>query len=217
MSSSSDIIARPSPAREGENTDQFDLMVAGKPYIAWDAYLGRVRDESAERVWQFNQERNTEKRMKLAEGFVTLLQQDKGKSSIALPFSCEYGFNIRLGYDVYIGPDCQFIDVCPITVGNRTMFGGSVKVYTPAHPISPEERNGLKGPEWAKPITIGEDCWIGGGVIICPGVTIGNGVTIGAGAVVTRNIEDRVVAVGNPARPIKKILADGTTIPIPKA
>ncbi|WVQ62917.1 uncharacterized protein L199_001066 [Kwoniella botswanensis] len=155
MSSPSDIIARPSPAREGEDTDQYDLMVAV---------------------------RNTEKRMKLAEGFVTLLQQDKGKSYIGLPFSCGYGFNIRLGYDVCLGPDCQLIDVCPIKIGNRTMLGGSV-----------------------------EESSFG------PGVKIGNGVTIGAGSVVTKDTEDRVVAVGNPARPIKKILEDGTTVLIPKA
>ncbi|WWC98968.1 hypothetical protein V866_005862 [Kwoniella sp. B9012] len=196
MSAPLDIIARPSPAREGEDTDQYDLMVA---------------------VYQFNQVRNTEKRKKLVEGFVTLLQQDKGKSYIGLPFSCEYGFNIRLGYDVCLGPDFQLNDVCPINIGNRTMLGGSVRIYTPSHPISPEERNGLKEPEWAKPITIGEDCWIGGGVIIRQGVKIGNGVTIGAGSVVTKDIEDRVVAVGNPTRPIKKILEDGTTVLILKA
>ncbi|WWC60041.1 uncharacterized protein I303_102604 [Kwoniella dejecticola CBS 10117] len=215
--SSFDMIARPPPVREGEDTVQLELMISGKPYLAFQPYLTRVRDESAEKVYQFNQERNTERRMKLAEGFISLLQQDKGQSSIALPFSCEYGFNITLGYDVYLGPDCQLIDVCPINIGNRTMIGGSCRLYTPCHPISPEERNGLKGPEWAKPIVIGEDCWIGGGVIICPGVTIGDGVTVGAGSVVTKDIPDRVVAVGNPARIIKSILADGTTVPVPKA
>lgn len=97
------------------------------------------------------------------------------------------------------------------------MLGANAQLYTPAHPISPEARNGLKGPEWAKRIEIGEDCWIGGGVIIVPGVKIGNGVTVGAGSVVTKDLPDRVVAVGNPARVIKKINADGTTENVARA
>lgn len=97
------------------------------------------------------------------------------------------------------------------------MLGANVQLYTPSHPIAPEARNGLKGPEWAKRIEIGDDCWIGGGVIIVPGVRIGNGVTVGAGSVVTKDLPDRVVAVGNPARVIKKIHADGTTENVARA
>lgn len=88
------------------------------------------------------------------------------------------------------------------------MLGPNVGIYTPQHPLSPEERNGLKGREWAVPISIGEDCWIGGSVTILPGVTIGKGSTIGAGSVVTKDVPERSVAVGNPARVIK-------TIPLP--
>jgi maltose O-acetyltransferase len=85
------------------------------------------------------------------------------------------------------------------------MFGPNVSLYTPQHPISPEERNGLKGREWAVPISIGSDCWIGGNVVVCPGVKIGDGCTIGAGSVVTKDVPARSVAVGNPARVIKSI------------
>jgi maltose O-acetyltransferase len=85
------------------------------------------------------------------------------------------------------------------------MFGPNVQIYTPLHPIKPEERNGLKGREWAKPIKIGDDCWIAGSVVICPGVTIGNGVTVGAGSVVTKDVPNRVVVAGNPARVIREI------------
>jgi maltose O-acetyltransferase len=92
-----------------------------------------------------------------------------------------------------------------VTIGSRTMFGPHCQLYTPCHPLSPEERNGTSGPEWAEPITIGNDCWIGGGVIICPGVTIGDGVTVGAGSVVTKDVESRSVVVGNPARVVKKV------------
>ncbi len=92
-----------------------------------------------------------------------------------------------------------------VTIGNRTMLGPNVQIYTPVHPISPEERSGLQGREWATPISIGDDCWIGGAAIILPGVKIGNGVTVGAGAVVTKDVPDRVVVVGNPARIVKEI------------
>ncbi|WWC87450.1 uncharacterized protein L201_002339 [Kwoniella dendrophila CBS 6074] len=222
-SSSLNPIAKPSPpiSEQNETPDQLNLMILGKPYIASDKYLGRIRDESYEKVYAFNRIRNTEKRMKKTiKGFINLKDQDEEntpQTTIALPFSCEYGFNITLGNEIYIGPECQFIDVCPITIGNRTMIGGSCKFYTPSHPISPEERNGGKGPEWGKPIVVGEDVWIGGSVIICPGIKIGNGSTIGAGSVVTKDIPDRVVAVGNPARVIKKILQDGTVVPVSKA
>lgn len=85
------------------------------------------------------------------------------------------------------------------------MFGPNVQIYTATHPLRPEDRCGTKGRESARPIVIGTDCWIGGGAIILPGVTIGNGVTVGAGSVVTKDVKDRCVVVGNPARIIKEI------------
>lgn len=83
------------------------------------------------------------------------------------------------------------------------MFGPNVQIYTAEHPLRPEDRAGSKGRESARPIRIGNDCWIGGGSIILPGITIGDGVTVGAGSVVTRDVKDRCVVVGNPARVIK--------------
>lgn len=94
------------------------------------------------------------------------------------------------------------------------MIGPNVQLLTPTHPISPEERNGCKGPEAAQPITIGNDCWIGGGVIILAGVTIGDGSTVGAGSVVTRSVPPRHVVVGNPAKPVKRIELDGTVVDV---
>jgi acetyltransferase-like isoleucine patch superfamily enzyme len=96
------------------------------------------------------------------------------------------------------------------------MIGANCQLYTPSHPLSPEERNGLSGPEWAKSITVGEDCWLGGGVIVVPGVKIGSGVTIGAGSVVTKDLPDRVVAAGNPCRIIKRIKEDGAVEAVPR-
>lgn len=97
------------------------------------------------------------------------------------------------------------------------MLGPNVQLYTPTHPIDPDVRNGFEGPEASGPITIGDDCWIGGGVIILAGVTIGDGSTVGAGSVVTRSVPPRHVVVGNPARAIKRIEKDGTVIDLRKS
>jgi maltose O-acetyltransferase len=92
-----------------------------------------------------------------------------------------------------------------VTIGSRTLIGPNVSIYAAQHPTAPEARNGIRGREWAAPIEIGHDCWIGGNVVILGGVTIGEGSTVGAGSVVTRDVPERCVAVGNPARVIKRI------------
>lgn len=92
-----------------------------------------------------------------------------------------------------------------VSIGSRTMIGPNVSIYTPIHPTSPEERNGLTGEQWAAPVVIEDDCWIRGSVVVLPGVTIGKGSTVGAGSVVTKDVPERSVAVGNPARVIRRI------------
>lgn len=105
---------------------------------------------------------------------------------IEAPIKVDYGFNVKLGEGVFVNFNAVFIDSCPITVGARTLFGPNVNLFAGNHPLDPALRNGTEGPESGKPITIGEDCWIGGNVIVLPGVTIGRGVTVGAGSVVTK-------------------------------
>ena len=111
----------------------------------------------------------------------------------------------RFGSSVYINSNCTFLDTCTITIGARTLIGPNCAFYSATHPVDPFVRNGLSGPEAGKPITVGEDCWFGGSVVVCPGVTIGRGVTVGAGSVVTKDVEDFVVVAGNPARVIKRL------------
>ncbi|TGO58826.1 hypothetical protein BOTNAR_0174g00170 [Botryotinia narcissicola] len=121
------------------------------------------------------------------------------------PINVDYGINLRIGKGVYINFNCVFLDTCLITKGARTLIGPGCSFYAATHPLDPFLRNGVNGPELGAPITIGEDCWFGGGVTVCPGVTIGRGCTMGAGSVVTKDVPDFHVVAGNPAKIIKKI------------
>jgi maltose O-acetyltransferase len=118
------------------------------------------------------------------------------------PFHCDYGYNIHSGENVYFNVNCVLLDAMKIEIGNNVFFGPGVHIYTAAHPLDAIERRTV---EFSKPISIGNDCWIGGNVVICPGVKIGNGCVIGAGAVVTKDIPDNVLVVGNPAIVIRKL------------
>ena len=122
---------------------------------------------------------------------------------IAPPFFCDYGFNIELGDNVHFNFNCVVLDVATVSIGNNTLFGPAVQIYTASHPMSAAQRR--LGVEFGKPVVIGEDVWVGGGAIICPGVTIGAGAVIGAGSVVTRDIPAAVFAAGNPCRVIRGV------------
>ncbi|PSK53190.1 hypothetical protein B9Z65_3390 [Elsinoe australis] len=116
------------------------------------------------------------------------------------PFRADNGVNISLGTNVFINCNCIMIDTCRVTIGSRVLIAPNVSFYSGTHPLDPDLRNGTKGPEGGKEITIGDDCWIGGNVTICPGVHIGKGSTVGAGSVVTKDVAEYSVVVGNPAR-----------------
>ncbi len=119
------------------------------------------------------------------------------------PFYCDYGFNIEFGRDCFVNYNCTIIDVAKVSIGRCAFIAPNVAIYTAGHPIHPVSRNSLF--EYGIPVTIGDNCWIGGNTVICPGVTIGDNVVIGAGSVVTRDIPSWSVAVGNPCRVIKTI------------
>ena len=119
------------------------------------------------------------------------------------PFHCDYGYNVKLGANVYFNFNCVVLDVAPVVIGNNTLFGPAVQVYTALHPLSVEGRR--TGTEHGRPVTIGDDVWVGGGAIVCAGVNIGSGSVIGAGSVVTRDIPAGVLAVGNPCRVVRSI------------
>jgi len=119
------------------------------------------------------------------------------------PFYCDYGYNMKVGEKVFFNFNCVVLDVSYVTIGSRTMFGPNVQIYTATHPTNYKER--ATGLEFAKPIAIGEDVWVGGSAIICPGVTIGDRTIIGAGSVVTKDIPSDVFAAGNPCKVIREL------------
>ncbi|KAJ3562320.1 hypothetical protein NPX13_g8608 [Xylaria arbuscula] len=121
------------------------------------------------------------------------------------PVKMDYGYNVKIGQNVYINSNSTWIDTCTITIGARTLIGPNCSFYSGNHPTDPRVRNGTNGPEDGSPIVIGEDCWLGGNVVILRGVTIGKGSTIGAGSVVIKDIPPFVIAAGNPARVLKPI------------
>ena len=122
---------------------------------------------------------------------------------VEAPIRIDYGTNVRLGNNVYINFNCTILDTCLVAIGPRTLLASNVSLYSATHPLDPTIRDGTKGPELGKEIHIGADCFIGGSVTICPGVTIGNGSTVGAGSVVTKDVPERCVVAGNPARVLR--------------
>ncbi|KAI9659341.1 MAG: hypothetical protein M1821_001599 [Bathelium mastoideum] len=126
-------------------------------------------------------------------------------AEISPPIYMDYGTNVKLGKGVYINVNCVIIDTCLVTIGARTLFAPNVSIYSGTHPTNPELRDGMKGPENGKEVHVGEDVWIGGNVVILPGVRVGRGATLGAGSVVTKDVPDYTIVVGNPARILRRV------------
>ena len=134
---------------------------------------------------------------------VRILGKTKNLFYIESPFFCDYGYNIEIGENFYANHNTVILDCAKVKFGDNVFIGPNCGFYTAAHPLDTETRN--TGQEYAKPITVGNNVWIGGNVCVMPGVTIGDNCVIGGGSVVTKNIPSDVVAVGNPCRVLKKI------------
>ena len=178
-----------------------DKMLAGELYDPFDPELVAGRDRARDLCQALNATREAqqeERRHIVQELF------GAGGDSVWMqpPFFCDYGANIRLGERVFFNFNCIVLDVCQVRIGDFTLFGPAVQIYTATHPMNAELR---RKQEFAKPIEIGSDVWVGGGAIICPGVQIGSRSVIGAGSVVTRDIPEGVFAAGNPCRVIRAI------------
>jgi maltose O-acetyltransferase len=178
-----------------------EKMLAGELYNAADEELVSEREHARNLLYEFNHTIPGEKEKR--QEIIKQLIVAKDSFYIEAPFNCDYGYNIEVGDNFYANYGCIILDVNKVSIGDNVLLAPNVQIYTAAHPIDPFER--LTGKEFAKPVSIGDNVWIGGEAIICPGVKIGNNVTIGAGSVVTKDIPDNVVAVGNPCRVIRRI------------
>ncbi|WP_338470643.1 sugar O-acetyltransferase [Niallia sp. XMNu-256] len=179
-----------------------EKMLSGQPYKSFVQELVEERQHAKEVLFDFNALRPSEIE-KRNEMIKKLLGKAGKEFFIEPPFRCDYGYNISIGENFYSNYNCTILDCAPVTIGDNCMFGPNVSLFTAGHPIQPEPRNA--GIEFAYPITIGNNVWIGGGVIINPGITIGDNVVIGAGSVVTKDIPANVIAVGNPCRVLREI------------
>ena len=191
------------------DTTEYDKMLRGEVYNALDAYLLQELNICKDHCWEYNQIRPTlirERNLKLQ----AMLGRADERTFINQPFFCDYGRHIRVGKRFFANFNWTVLDEAYVTIGDDCFIGPNVSIYTACHSTDPNERNTRQ--EWARPVTIGDNCWLGGSVTILPGVTIGNNVTIGAGSVVVGDIPSDSVAVGNPARVIKRLPPSPYTI-----
>ena len=182
--------------------NQKERMLANLPYKAWLDGLSEERLENKKRIYRFNHmppeewDRQDE-----------LLKQILGRTGrfahVEPPFHCDYGYNIEVGENFFANYNLTVLDVARVRIGANAQIAPNVSIYTAGHPIHPDSRN--SGYEYGIDITIGDNVWLGGNACVMPGVTIGNNVVIGAGSVVTKDIPDNVIAVGNPCRVVREI------------
>ncbi|HCM42695.1 MAG TPA: sugar O-acetyltransferase [Candidatus Omnitrophica bacterium] len=181
---------------------EYEKMIAGEMYNAMDPELIEMRLRARKLLTQINQsveDIRTGPRFELVKDLLGAV----GKNVwLQPPFFCDYGKNITFGDSVFLNFNCVILDVAKVTVGSFVFMAPNVQIYTAGHPLDWQERRKV---EFGKPITIGDDVWIGGNAVICPGVTIGSKSVIGAGAVVTKDVPNGVVVAGNPARVLKQL------------
>lgn len=176
-----------------------EKMLAGELYTAMDEELGKDHIRAQEILAEFN--------ASFVENKSHLLKKLFGKTGegfcVKPTFRCDYGCHIYVGENFFANYDCTILDVCKVTIGDNCMFGPRVSIYTATHPLDAKTR--ITGVEYGKPVTIGNNVWIGGSAVINPGVTIGDNAVVASGAVVTKDVPDNVVVGGNPAKVIKQI------------
>jgi maltose O-acetyltransferase len=177
-----------------------EKMLAGELYDPLDMELACLRERARDLCQDLNStpERDADLRRRI---LTELFGQGGATVWMQPPFYCDYGSNILLGERVFFNFNCVVLDVCQVSIGDFTIFGPAVQIYTATHPMNAELR---RTQEFGKPVAIGSDVWVGGGAIICPGVTIGSRAVIGAGSVVTRDIPEGVFAAGNPCRVVRE-------------
>lgn len=182
--------------------NQKERMLAGLPYKAWLDGLEEERFACKQKIYDFNQ--LPPKENKKIPGMLKDILGKTGESVwIEAPFHCDYGWNIEVGENFFANYNLTILDVGKVTIGKNVQIAPNVSIYTAGHPVHPDSRN--TGYEYGIPITIGDNVWIGGNVVLLPGVNIGDNVIIGAGSVVSKDIPDNMIAVGNPCKVVREI------------
>ena len=181
---------------------EFEKMLAGEFYKTSDVELCKMREAARFVTEKFNKTSilQNEERVKLLK---QLFGTTGDEILIEPTFNCDYGCNIYVGNNFFANYNCVILDVAEVKIGKNCFLGPQVGIYTATHPIKASER--YKGLGIGKPISIGDNCWIGGHAIINPGVTLGNNVIVASGAVVVKSFGDNVIVGGNPARVLKVI------------
>jgi len=185
-----------------KTSEEKEKMLRGDLYDCTDLVLVSERTHARNLVQQYN--KLSSMRDEQAKILLKELFGHYGENVlIEPPFSVDYGSNISIGDGTFVNFGCVILDCAKVEIGSNVLFGPNVQIYCATHPIDPQPR--LEGKEYALPIKIGNNVWIGGGAILLPGITIGDHSTIGAGSIVNRDIPACVVAVGNPCRVVKKV------------
>lgn len=179
-----------------------EKMLSGALYRATDETLIRERLAARRLCRQFNALDETEfaQRTRL---LAALLGTSHPDTFIEPSFKCDYGYNIHVGKNFYANFDLVILDVCRVTIGHNCAIAPRVCIFTATHPLDAKTR--ISGLEFGRPVTIGDNVWIGGQAVINPGVTLGHNVVVGSGSVVTKSFPDNVVIAGNPARVIRTL------------
>lgn len=179
-----------------------EKMLLGELYYANCEELVQERNYVKDLCYEYNNLKPSQENER-RETIKKILGSTEENFLIEQPFICDYGYNIKIGKDFYSNHNLTILDANTVEFGDNVFIAPNCSFYTAGHPLDSETRN--KGLEYAKPIKIGNNVWIGGNVIVLPGVTIGDNVVIGAGSVVAKDIPSGVVAVGNPCKVIKQI------------
>ena len=188
-----------------------DRMVRGELYVADDPDLAADHARAQRILDRYNATGHDEQPER--DRLLRELLGSVGEGVIVKPaFRCDYGTYVSIGDGSFLNYDCVMLDIAPITIGARCWLASCVQLLAATHPIDPGPRR--DGWEYGAPITIGDNVWLGGGVIVCPGVTIGDDTVVGAGAVVTRDLPPGVVAYGNPAR-VQRPIGDRDRVEVP--
>jgi maltose O-acetyltransferase len=187
-------------------SSQLDNLARGDWYITDETVL-EVQAER-QRVMELYNATSIADTVGRRELLVELMGEVGDDVAVRSPVYVDYGSNIRIGTGVFINYGCQLADVARITIGDHTQIGPYVQLLTPLHPLEPQRRKDRW--ETSAPITIGENVWLAGGVIVCAGVTIGDDTVVGAGSVVTRDLPAGVLAVGSPARVVRPLPEPGS-------